>query len=124
MLEEEAAELAFAEAEAFGELFYGGVVAVERAFVDECEGSGDGVRGAAPGGGVGRGFRAAAEAGAEAGFLRSGCGGEEAAVFELHAASWADGPTVDSGGSNADVDEAVEARVFALQSAVADLRAG
>jgi hypothetical protein len=43
MLMEEAAELAFAYAEAFGEGFYSCAVAVEGAVGDESEGAGDGV---------------------------------------------------------------------------------
>jgi hypothetical protein len=43
MLVEEPAELAFADAEAFGEGFYGCAVAVEGAVGDESEGAGDGV---------------------------------------------------------------------------------
>jgi hypothetical protein len=124
MLVEEPAELAFADAEAFGESFYGCAVAVEGAVGDESEGAGDGVGGSAPGGEVGGGFGAATEAGTEAGLLCGGGGGEEADVFVFRGACGADGTAVDAGGGDAYEEEAVEAWIAALQCAIANLSTG
>ncbi len=124
MLVEEAAELALAEAEAGGEGFDGGGRAVEGAVGDEGECAGDGIRSAAPGGELGCGLGPAAEAGTEAGFLRGGCGGEEAAVLRPGGAGGTDGAAIDAGGGDADEDQAVETGVPALECAIADFLCG
>jgi hypothetical protein len=124
MLMEEAAELALADAEAFGECFYGCAVAVEGAVGDEGEGAGDGVRGSTPGGEIGGCLGSAAQAGAETGLLRGRSGGEETSVFVFRGAGWTDGPAVDAGGGDAYEEEAVEAGITALQGAIANLSTG
>ena len=76
VLAEQAAQLALADAEALGQGF--DVAVVQRAGLDQRQRAGDGVGGAAPGAEVGRGLRAAAQAGPKARLLGRRGGGVEA----------------------------------------------
>ena len=83
---EQATELPRSDPEALCEVFHAGVVPIELPVGDEGEPARDRVRGASPRAVLGSGLRPAAEAGAEAGFLRGGSGGKEPAVLALREA--------------------------------------
>jgi hypothetical protein len=56
--------------------------------------------------------------------LCGGGRGEEADVFVFCGAGRTDGPAIDAGGGDSYEEEAVEARITALQCAIANLSAG
>jgi hypothetical protein len=121
VLNEQAAEMALADAEAVGEGFDAGAGPIEYSICDEREGAGDGVGGAAPGGEIGRGFGTAAEAGTEASFLGGGGRAEKFAIREVGGAGGANRAAIDAGGFDAYEQKAVKPGVAALESAVTGL---
>src|SRR5262249_45705685 len=119
MLLEKPTQLPAADAEPLGQGLDARLLAIERALGDEGEAARHGVRGAAPGAGLGRRLPPAAQAGAKPCLLRPRRGGEEAAVPELGGARRADRPAVDSGRGHADEQAAVETRIAGREGAVA-----
>src|SRR5258708_23571555 len=122
MLQEESAQLPSADAEPLGERLDASAVAVERSLGDQRETARHRVRGAAPGAEIGRRFRPATQAGAEACFLRRRRRRVETTILELRGPRPADWPAVDPGRGHADEETAVESSVARLKRPVAGLR--
>src|SRR4051812_36326339 len=117
MLAEQPAQLPGADTEPVTQAL--DVVVVEPTGLDQRERARNGVGGAAPERKLGRNFRPATQAWAEAGFLRRRGRRIERDIFELRRARRADRPAVDSGGLDADEQSSVEAGVARRDCAVA-----
>ncbi len=120
VFEEKTAEVAVADAQAARERFDAALG--EPALRDQANRASDSGGGSEPRGSTGRTLRAAAEAGAEAGF--GGCGGcgVVADVFFLAASRGADGAAVDAAGADGDEELAVKTRVACEAGAGAGLK--
>ncbi len=117
VLAEQAPQLALADAEALGQGVDVGLV--ECAGLDQAQRAGDGVRGAAPGGEIGRGFGTAAQARPVAGFLGAGGREVEGDVLGFRRAGRADRTAIDAGGLDAYEQASVEPGVAGGDGAVA-----
>ena len=109
MLVEEAAQLAFAEAEAAGKR--GDRSLVQRPAVDEHQRARHRVRGAVPGAARRRGLGPAAPARAKAGGLRRGGGRIEADVLAPRRPRRADRPAIDAGRPDPGEEAAIKAGI-------------
>jgi hypothetical protein len=121
MLHEQSPELASTHAEACGEGFDAVTVAVERAIGNQSERPRNCIRTSAPGCQIGSGFWPATQARAKTRFLRRRGRTQETAILELRAARGTDRPAIDAGRGDANKEQAVEARIAALESAITDL---
>ena len=118
VLPEQPAQLSAADAQPLGQRFDAGFVLVQGSLGDQGQCAADGIGRATPEGELGGDFGAAAQARSEAGLLRRGGRGKEAAILELRHARRADRPAVDAGRRHAHEDPAVETDVMGLESAV------
>ncbi len=106
---EQAAQLAFAEAEAGGKRIHCGLV--QRPALDEHQGARHGVRGAVPGTARRRGLGPAAQARAKAGRLRRGGSRIEDDVLAPRRPRRANRPAIDAGRPDAGEEAAIEAGI-------------
>src|SRR5262249_23283487 len=94
------------------------LIAVQSAVGNQGERAGDGARGTAPHGQIGRKLWTTAQARPETGLLRGRSAGEEHDVLQLGRAGRADRPAVDAGRAHAGEESAVEASVARLNGTV------
>ena len=95
---------------------------IQKAIGDQCQGTGDSIRSAAPTCEFRRDLGSAAKAGAEPVGLGMGAAEEESAVRPLGCPCRTDGTAIDSSGNHPDEEASIEAGVAGLEGTVAYFR--
>ena len=98
------------------------LLSIKKAFGDQRQCAGDGIRGAAPTCQVGRDLGTAAKACTKAALLGGSRARKESAVLPLGRACRTDRTAVDPGGRDADEQAPIKTRIARLECSVADIR--
>ena len=121
VLFKEPAQLTFSHPDASRKGLDSPVLSIKKAFGDQRQCSGDGIRGAAPTGQFGRDFGTATKACTKAGRLGGSGGRKESAILPLGRACRTNRTAVDPGGGDADEQASIKTRIARLECSVADI---